>query len=222
MLKSSDLQEPKQKKKKNFHSVSQTYFAGIFQSSKSGFAQLVDFIEYIQETRSSSMCSCVYIHTHRLWNRASLQASLQSGEQSGQIYEQAGKPTTFFNVTKPRSHLLQFLLANTNREGSTEFTTHFRKYLLILLSLVMLCNRTAWTVISLFQFHVNQFIVSLTPFQMKAVLSPQYLEYFGRCRIFKHNCFFEYWLTTKSFLHSLLQLSIRKELEFNIAGFSKI
>lgn len=188
MLKSSDLQEPKQqKKKKKFHSVSQTYFAGIFQSSKSRFAQLVDFTEYIQETRSSSTCSCVYIHTHRLWSRASLQASLQSGEQSEQMYEQAGKPTTFFNVTKPRSHLLQFLLANTNGEGSAEFTTHFRKYLLILFSLVMLCNRTAWTVISLFQFHGNQFTLtlSLTHFQMKAVLSPQCLEYFGRCRIFK-------------------------------------
>jgi len=40
----------------------------------------------------------------------------------------------------------------------------------------------------------SEFTLSLTHLQMKSVLSPQCLERFGRCRIFKCYCFNFHWL----------------------------
>lgn len=115
----------------------------------------------------------INIHVYSLWNSVSLQTSVQSGEQSGQKSKQAGKNTTFFfNVTEPRRHQLplQILLSNTNREDCSKFTLHFRKYLLILFSLVMFFNRRSWTVISYSHFHGSQFTLSLTQRQTLSYL----------------------------------------------------
>lgn len=114
--------------------------------------------------RRLALSLCSYIYTCGHSNRALCRYHCSLGNKVGKCISKEENPPLLSCVTKPRRHLLppQFLLATTNIEGSTKFTTHFRKYFLILFSLVMLHNSKAWAVISHFQFHRNQFILSLT------------------------------------------------------------
>lgn len=92
----------------------------------------------------------------------------------------------------------------------------------------MFLNRTSWTVISYSHFHGNQFTLSFTHSEANSVISPQCLDNFGRGSILFTLVIellldiFEYWLTTISFVYSIVQLTIRKELEFQIASVIKI
>lgn len=119
---------------------------------------------------------------------------MQCGEQSLQKSKQAEKNTTlfFFNVTKPRRHLLplQILLSNTNREDCTKSTSHFRKYRLNLFSLVIFFNRTSWTVIFYSHFHGNQFIL-LT---QSLSYSPSAWIILDEAVFFSHQCFNFCWI----------------------------